>query len=110
MGSRTSHRTPSGRQALSGRRLAGYGSRMSPSASKEPPSSTRQKDAEHRTLLQRYGPLRLLAPWACIIAGIGLLVRSTMVGSGSPIWVGAVVLAIGVIGGLVAMWMARRGL
>lgn len=83
---------------------------MSTPASEDPPPSAGRKDGERRTLLQRYGALRLLAPWACIIAGVGLVIRSAMVGSGDLIWVGAVLLAVGVVGGLVAMWMARRGL
>ena len=87
---------------------------MSASSKNERPSATRQDGSERKSLLQRYGPLRLIAPWACMIAGIGLIIRGVIdtsgSGAGGMIWVGAAVLLVGVIGGLAAMWMARRGL
>lgn len=87
---------------------------MSASSKNGRPSPSRKDDSEQKSLLQRYGPLRLIAPWACMIAGMGLVVRGLIDtsegGAGGMIWVGAAVLVVGVVGGLAAMWMARRGL
>lgn len=57
----------------------------------------------------RYGPLRLLAPWACIAGGLIVMIRFGPEQPSFLFW-GAGMVVLGVVGFFVYRWMAKRGL
>lgn len=70
-------------------------------------------DSPPRRYRWKYGPLRLVMPWVCVVVGVGMVIK----GLATPQYDGTtfVVLGIGfvilgVAAAVVARWMAKRGI
>lgn len=55
----------------------------------------------------RYGPLRLVMPWACVGFGVVMVVARTTL---THLWLGCGLVVLGVVAFFVFRWMAKRGL
>lgn len=61
----------------------------------------------------KYGPLRLIMPWVCVIVGIGLSIKGIVnpEDDGTTfIVLGIGFVILGVAAALIARWMAKRGI
>jgi hypothetical protein len=59
----------------------------------------------------RYGPFRLVVPWACIAIGLFHTVRAATGGMDRLFLItGPILIAVGVAAFFIARWMAKRGI
>ena len=59
----------------------------------------------------RYGPLRLVAPWACVAFGLFHTVKAVTGGMDSLFLVtGPILIMVGLAAFFIARWMAKRGI
>lgn len=61
----------------------------------------------------KYGPLRLIMPWVCVIVGIGLTIKgiaSSEDDGATFIALGVGFIVLGAAAALIARWMAKRGI
>ncbi|MFL0565419.1 MULTISPECIES: hypothetical protein [Microbacterium] len=70
-------------------------------------------DSSPRRYRWKYGPLRLVMPWVCVVVGVGMAIKGLVAPENDGttfVVLGVGFVILGVVAAIVARWMAKRGI